>query len=138
MSERPIAGVGVVAINDGKLLMVQRLGSAGAGQWAVPGGKVRYGERMTEAAAREALEETGLMVEVGEAIWVGEAIGPGAPPAWHYTLVDFTATVIGGDLHAGGDAGEVRWVPISELTQLDLVPSMYELIDVLGRSGSMP
>ncbi len=136
-NERPVPGVGVVVIDQGRLLLVLRSERTGAGQWAVPGGKVRLGERLVEAAAREALEESGLMVEVGEPEWVGESIGPGSPPVWHYTIVDFRAEVVGGELRAGGDAADVRWVSPEELGELRLVPSMHLLVERLRASGRL-
>lgn len=128
----PIPGVGVVIIDGrGRLLMVQRGGGVGIGRWAVPGGKVRWGETWREAASREAREETGLVVEVGPVIWTGDAIGPGRPPAWHFSLVDFRAEVVGGELRAGSDAADVRWVPIEEVPTYPLVPTMFSLLEVL-------
>ena len=87
---RPVPGAGVVIVDQrNRLLIVQRGAGAGAGLWAVPGGRIRWGETQREAARREAGEETGLDVEIGAVAWVGEAVGPGNPPAWHFTLVDF-------------------------------------------------
>ena len=128
----PVPGVGVVIVDDqDRLLVIQRGEGVGKGQWAVPGGKVRWGETWREAAKREALEETGLTVEVGPVIWTGEAIGPGRPPAWHFSLVDFRAEVVGGDLRAGDDAVDVRWVPLREVRDYPLVPTMFSLLDSL-------
>jgi 8-oxo-dGTP diphosphatase len=133
---RPIAGVGVVVVRDGCILLVERGRGAHVGKWAVPGGKVAYGESLREAAAREVREETGLTIDVGDAIWVGEAIDPGTPPGFHFVLIDFLASVVGGELSAADDAADVRFVPLSEARALPLTPTMYELLDVVEARGA--
>lgn len=130
--ERPIAGVGVVVIRDREILLVERGRGANAGLWAVPGGKVDYGEPMRDAAAREVAEETGLIVNIGDVVWTGEAIGPGDPPAWHYILIDFAGDVVGGDLRAADDARSVAFVPLDRVRELPLTTTMYGLLDELG------
>jgi len=87
---------------------------------------------MREAAAREVLEETGLVVEVGDPVWVGDILDDADPPAYHYTVVDFFATVVGGEMSAGDDAAEVRWLPVEEVRAERLTPTMFDLIDKLG------
>lgn len=128
---RPTPGVGGVALDGGCLLLVKRGTGAYAGSWAVPGGRVEHGETMRDAVKREVLEETGLHVEVGEPVWIGEAIDTRHPPRFHYTLVDFDIAVVGGSLRAGDDAVEARWVPITEVTGLALTPTMVELVNHL-------
>lgn len=123
----PVVGVGVVVIDDGNILLIRRGRDPGRGLWAVPGGKVQRGERLREAARREAMEETGLTVEVGEVVWVGEHIDVGH----HLVLIDFLATLVGGELRAADDADEARWVPIEEAENYELTPTMYQLIDTL-------
>ena len=129
---RPVVGVGVVVIEQGRMLLVERGSGPRVGAWAVPGGKVRYGERLTDAAVREIREETGLDVELGNVIWVGEALGEGDPPEHHVVLVDFSGRVMGGDLAAGDDAAAAAFVPLEDLRCLDLTPTMYDLLETLG------
>lgn len=86
---------------------------------------------MREAVAREVLEETGLIVEVGDVVWVGDILDDADPPTYHYTVVDFEATVVGGELSAGDDAAEVRWVPVDDVRTMRLTPTMVDLIDRL-------
>ena len=126
-SESPLVGVGVVIQGDAGILLVRRGKDPGRGLWAVPGGKVDLGEEMKVAARREVAEETGLEVEVGDVVWVGEVIEGG----YHIVLIDFSGVVSGGDLRPGDDAEEVRWVSFEEASDLPLTETMYQLLDTL-------
>lgn len=64
-----IIGVGVVLRRDDeKFLMLKRKGGHGEGEWALPGGRVEYGESFEGAAKRELMEETGIDVAEGRVI----------------------------------------------------------------------
>lgn len=126
-SEHPVVGVGVVLVEDGRILLIQRGREPGRGLWAVPGGKVRHGEAMKDAARREMREETGLEVEVGEVVWVGEFIEDGH----HLVLIDFSGTRTGGELRPGDDADDARWVAFDEVAEYALTLTMHDLVDTL-------
>lgn len=114
-------------INDDRLLLIQRGHEPQKGRWAVPGGKVEFGESMRDAARREVAEETGLEVEVGDVVWVGESIDDDH----HIVLVDFDGSVVGGELQSGDDADEARWVPLEDAVNYPLTPTMHDLLDTL-------
>lgn len=66
MSTAPHPRVGVAAIvknRAGQFLVGRRKGAHGAGKWQFAGGHLEYGESPKECAARETLEETGLVVK---------------------------------------------------------------------------
>ena len=60
---RPLVGVGVIIIRDGKILLAERKGSHGENTWASAGGHLEFGETLEECARREAFEEFGIHVQ---------------------------------------------------------------------------
>jgi len=65
IEKQPKISVGLIIENaEGKQLAQQRLKQPYYGFWGRPTGKIRWGEKMLEAAARELLEETGLTADM--------------------------------------------------------------------------
>lgn len=131
--DRPIVGAGAVIIEDDRVVLVRRAREPLRGHWSIPGGMVELGEGLRQASAREAWEETGLEVEVGEVLEVFESIIPSRDPdagkaQFHYVIIDFLCRRTGGELRAGGDALEVRWVMREELTDYEVTESAAKVI----------
>lgn len=63
MDERPIVGVGVMVLKEGKVLLGKRLSSHGAGEYSFPGGKLEHLEKVEDCARRETMEKAGIEIE---------------------------------------------------------------------------
>jgi 8-oxo-dGTP diphosphatase len=57
---KPMGGIGVMILKDGKVLLSKRKGSHGAGEYAFPGGHLEYMESFEDCALREVKEECGI------------------------------------------------------------------------------
>lgn len=128
--DRPIVGVGAVVVHEGRALVVRRAKEPLKGEWSIPGGAVELGETLREAAAREALEETGLIVEAGEVLEVFDSIlrDPAGHTQYHYVLVDFRCRPLGGELRAASDVSDARWITEDELPPLHLTETAQRVI----------
>jgi 8-oxo-dGTP diphosphatase len=74
-------------------------------------------------------EETGLTVIPGRLL--GSVRRP-APGGRVLDIKDFEVSVTGGELAAGDDAAEVRWVSIAELASLPLTAGLVEALTTWG------
>ena len=97
----PVPTVDILISYAGGIVLIERLNPPPG--WALPGGFVDYGESLEEAAIREALEETGLEVELtGQFHTYSD---PVRDPRQHTISTVFTA-IARGNLQAGDDAGK--------------------------------
>lgn len=129
----PLVGVGVVAIKDGRILLVKRAFAPGAGKWSIPGGLVEVGERLSDAGARETLEETGIEVQLLELINVFDVIekDDDGKHRYHYVLVDFLARPTGGTERLSSEITDLRWVAYEEAKGMDLTKTARRAISEL-------
>ncbi len=114
---RPFVGVGIVVWKEDHVLLIKRGKAPRNGEWSLPGGAQHLGETVQDAALREVMEETGLTIKIAGLIDVVDAIrhDENGDVLHHYTLVDYAATWVSGEAHAGDDAIDVKWVPMNEI-----------------------
>lgn len=99
-------------------LLIQRDAEPFRGRWALPGGFLRQGEDLHDAAARELAEETGTSGAYLEQ--VGAVGTPGRDPRGDTVTVVWVGLVSAdhGRPTAGGDARVARWFGVGELPEL--------------------
>ncbi len=125
----PVIAVGVIIRDGDRMVLVRRDKEPSRGRWTFPGGAVELGESLYDAARREALEETGLHVELGKVASVIDNVvrdGTGRI-RYHYVIVDYMARPTGGTLRPGTDVSHARWVRLADLDTLDITEKAGEL-----------
>jgi 8-oxo-dGTP diphosphatase len=105
-----------VIVKDGRVLMVRRRVSEGELLWQFPAGRIEPGEAAEDAAVRETVEETGLVVTAIR--FLGERVHPKTSRAMSYTACE----VVQGEARVVDEEelDAVAWVSHSEIT--DYVP----------------
>ena len=87
---------------DGRLVLLRRGLEPGRGAWAQPGGFLEVDETVTEAAIRETLEETGLIIRPGEIIGLYSRLEAAV------VVLALEATIEGGEFRPNPEALEIR------------------------------
>ena len=118
----------VVIVQDGRVALIKRVRD-GTTYYIFPGGGVEDGETPAEAAVREAYEELGVHVRLSE--HMRDEVFRGV--RFHF----FRAEIAGGEFGSGewpdhadetpaareqGGTHEPMWVPLEDLTRLDVRP----------------
>ncbi len=120
--ERPLTGVGAIVLRGNEVLLVKRGNPPAEGKWSIPGGLVELGESLDGAVRREVLEEAGIEVRTIELVAALDRVildGEGRIE-YHYILLDFLCEFLGGQIEAGTDAAQCRFVPVEELRSYDM------------------
>lgn len=130
----PQSAVGAVIIHQDKILLVLRANPPQKGKWAVPGGSVNRGETVQEAAEREVLEETGLVISAGDPVHTFEIMErhPDGQIRFHYRVVDVMGDYISGSIKAKDDAEDARWFSREDLEDIELTDTMQALLDKIS------
>lgn len=129
--KHPIPAVGVVVFKDERILLIQRNKPPKAAEWSIPGGAQHLGEQMIETAAREVHEETNIIIDNIKLLKVVDFIDKDEKGnvRYQYSLIDFMADYKSGELIAGDDALNARWVPINSLNSYNLWAETVKLIE---------
>lgn len=126
----PKVGVGVAVVDEGRLLLVRRAMNPERGKWSLPAGFLDQGEDPRDTAAREVLEETGLIVAV-EAVLDVFHNGPEQSGASIFIL--YRARLVGGRLQAGDDADDAGFFTFDQLPELAFASTRAAVAALLSK-----
>ncbi|MEP0519716.1 MAG: NUDIX domain-containing protein [Hyphomicrobiales bacterium] len=133
---RPILAVSVAVWSGEQVLLVRRRKAPNKGLWALPGGKVEFGENLASAAIREMREETGLAIIPKDLFLIQDILVEEA----HFSLHCIAAVAISGELVAASDAADAKWINETELPQMEpeLVPELRTTVAMSKHGPFLP
>ncbi len=120
-----------IIIEDAKILLTRNEDAQGT-FYLLPGGGQRHGEPLAEAVVRECMEETGVLVSVGDLLLVRDYISDNHEFAQqdadlHQVEFMFRCRIVAGDARAGETPDiwqtGVEWVDVNELEDIRLYPA---------------
>lgn len=117
---QPIVTVGALIFNPrGECLMVRT--PKWNRSWGIPGGKVRYGESMEAALAREIQEETNLAVRDIRFVMAQDCIeSPEFYRPEHFLLLNFSCRTDAADVRLNEELEDFRWLSPADALKLPL------------------
>lgn len=126
--------VGALVRRNNELLLVKRKKKPWKDYWAIPGGKIKFGESLEEAVKREVREETGIDIKVIRLLGVQTVIiKKNGKIVDHFLLIDFEAYPLENELKPNTEEiDEVRWVKFSELEKYRLSSPTLKILKKFG------
>ncbi len=134
--DRASVGVGVIVRKGADILLIKRQGSHGEGTWSVPGGHIDFGETVEQCAAREVMEETGIVIR--EPRFLGYTNDVFTLEGKHYVTMWVEAEYAYGEptITSPRETSFVGWLPASPLPSPRFVPFQNFLDGKLVRSSA--
>jgi 8-oxo-dGTP diphosphatase len=118
----PIPTVDVIVEQNSRILMIRRKNDPYKGCLALPGGFVDEGERIEDAARREANEETSLNIHLVDIL--GVYSDPKRDPRGHLISTAFVGIVptdnLSVEASAQDDASEVEWIKLEAIDKSNI------------------
>lgn len=110
--KNPAPAAGVLLVENGSILLVERKFEPRKGLWSIPAGFLESDEDITECAVREMKEETNLDVTLTRLFNVYSAFDD---PRTVAVLVLYLGKRTGGTLRCGDDASDARYFDLNAL-----------------------
>ncbi len=127
----PRLAVGAICFQGKRVLLVQRNQEPKKGVWTFPGGVVDLGESVTDAVRREVEEECRIVVRPITLVDAYEHIEFESTQQvkYHYIILEYLVEYISGDLEAGDDVRDARWIDTHHLDTLSSTQDTRRLIE---------
>ncbi len=123
----PRIAVSAAIFRDRSLLVVRRARQPAQGFYTLPGGRVEYGETLTEALIREIREETALSIAVVGLAGFREVL-PRAAGGGHFVILSFAARWTAGELQLNEELDAAEWRAAADLTGLPTTEGLADIV----------
>ncbi|MEM7302818.1 MAG: NUDIX hydrolase [Pseudomonadota bacterium] len=123
-----IQAVSVAIWKNDRVLLARRGRDPAKGLWSLPGGKVKAGELVEQAARREIFEETGLTLDHLEYADVNRVVRSQDNPPRTFEIHVFATSWTTGDPVAGDDAAELDWFEPQQIGDLPTTDGLPEFV----------
>jgi 8-oxo-dGTP diphosphatase len=135
----PLPGANGIVLKDGRILLTRRAHAPWRGMWCSPGGFCELGEHPVETVVREAREEVGLEVTVGDYLgtWVDVyADDTDDPDAEVINVAYYTATLVSDRAPRldPAEVSEIGWFSPDELPDQLAPPGTLEAVLAVATS----
>ena len=123
-------GSAVVIEQNGKVLLAKRKYEPLKDYWTFPGGGIKFGESVEQAAKREMMEELGIKIELQEFIGFFEYI----KNDMHRLVLFNKAKIVGGEPIPNDDVADIMWIEPEKLKEMEKVAySVFETLEKMGK-----
>lgn len=119
----------VVIEYDSRMIIVQNW--LGKGEWSFPGGGAKKNETALQAAVREVHEELGIKLEPGSLSFLREGYKKDGISGKHYALFHIQLNHQPSLNVNRFELADVRWEPVTSLTQLQLCYESLQALDAI-------
>ncbi|AAT43548.1 NUDIX hydrolase [Picrophilus oshimae] len=130
----PRVAAGALVLKNNKFLLVKRMDEPDAGLWAVPGGKLEYGETLEQCAVREIKEETNIDIKINGIASITEII----LKDFHYVIIDYLAEYLSGSIKSSSDAMDAGFFGIDEIKGMNVNKTSLKLINCIINNEKLP
>jgi len=123
IGKQPIVAVLLAIVKEGKVALVKRNKHAYRGHWAIPGGKVRFGESAEEAVKRTCQKEMGLEPKYMEYVaTIQEIVSENGADKHHFIFLLYK-------VKTKGELKNAKFFPFSKLPR-KIVPSDIRMLRI--------
>jgi len=123
--------VSIIIKKDNRFILVKRANKPEKNFWAFPGGHVEKGERIIDAAKREALEEVGkVLIKVKPLFYFSHDV-----KIFHKHICYCFLGEISGKIKPGGDAKKVGFFTVNQMKNMNLTNYTIIILNKLAEEG---
>jgi ADP-ribose pyrophosphatase YjhB (NUDIX family) len=124
-----LVATAIPVTDQGEVILIRRGLEPGRGLWAQPGGFLEVDETPTEGAARETLEETGLVITPGEIVGLYARLEAAV------VVLVYEAAIVGGGVRTSPEALDVRTFAPDDIPwpEIAFKTTWWALVDWLAR-----